>query len=410
MASTYDQNSPYQKGAVLELRAHVPPLPFGLCYSAYPREEHERVELWSHEDRIAFAIANPPFDDVSDPNPELHTFTIVEDKTQRRLGVDPPGAHIVVGQFDLDLSSDNLDQPPLLLAKIYDGVDYMVLPESGPTEDYTDIDGMIRADSDYSIEAGAYEIMTPHEALSGKLIPRFYGCWTFPLDVPVSEGHPEGQPEQRWVRMILMEFIEGESMEAKINRAKASDSHKLDYELLPAEPKRLYVLKQLIEAEVLLWWEVGLKHEDLEPRNVMIKEDDSIVIIDFCQVRMTTFLNKTAGKTPKERADNPNKLPRSPIETYWPFSPSGSYFLLEDAAGGYWGSWIPQLWHREYNNGRDDGMEMAAAWLLETWSNDERYAPVSSAFLNHTEHEMRNPKIIKMLEALGRTPARPEHA
>ncbi|KAK4194538.1 hypothetical protein QBC40DRAFT_238416 [Triangularia verruculosa] len=384
MDLTEDQMSPYQKGSVLEIRLHVPPLPFGFYYSAYPREE--RVELWTHEDRVAFALAHPPFDDVPpDPNPEFHTFTIVEDKTQRSSQEQPFG-------------EDGSDQAPLLLAKVYDGVGNMTLPESGLREDYNDIndiDGMLRADSDYSIEAGAFEILTTHDNISGKVVPRYYGCWTFPLEVSLPEL-PEGQSVQRWVRMILMEFIKGESTEAKINRARNPETRKFQYDLLPPESVRLHVLRQLVETEILLWWEVGLTHQDFAPRNVMIREDNSVVVIDFYQVRITTYLKNSDGKTPKERADDP-KLPVSPIETYWPFRPSWSFFLVENAAGGCWGT--------GYFNG---GMEMTAEWLIETWSDDDRYAPPSEEFLNHVEHMVRSPKIINMLEDLGRAPAASE--
>lgn len=90
------------------------------------------------------------------------------------------------------------------MAKIYDGVDYLL----SAWDDATDagkggnLDCMKWADRDYSIEDWAYRVMQPVIGSTG-VVPTYHGSWTFALSTD--------QPgRQRWVRMILVELIEGE--------------------------------------------------------------------------------------------------------------------------------------------------------------------------------------------------------
>lgn len=130
---------------------------------------------------------------------------------------------------------------------------------------------MSSADKDYSTEAWAYRIMQP--LIGSTVIPAYHGSWTFALDT-------SWPGQRRWVCMILIELVRGDCMLDIILRA--NDGHeRVDYSLLPAEQFRLRVLQNIIDAETTIWWEAAIKHEDVEPRNVIVKPDSSVVLIDF---------------------------------------------------------------------------------------------------------------------------------
>ncbi|KAK3306254.1 uncharacterized protein B0T15DRAFT_534821 [Chaetomium strumarium] len=100
---------------------------------------------------------------------------------------------------------------------------------------------MLRADCDYSLEAWAYKMMQP--VIGGTVVPAYFGSWTFSLDT----GRPN---QQRWVRMILIELVEGESMLDMMLPAtmdKHGEKGVVDYSRLPPEDFRLRVLQNILK-------------------------------------------------------------------------------------------------------------------------------------------------------------------
>jgi hypothetical protein len=261
------------------------------------------------------------------------------------------------------------------VAKIHDGVDYPL------EEDEDGIDCMTLADADYAVEGCAYETMQGVATVAGNIAPNYYGGWTFPVDT--DDARPP-----RWVRMILIALIEGETMLAKILRATKNDT--IVYSLLPREEFRLRVLKNVFEAEIAIWWDAEVEHIDVNPRNVMVRNDGRVVLIDFNQTMIYPYL----GAAHPKHGEDDSPLPPSPIQRYWkePFADS-------EEDGGPWGNWIPKAW---LNN-----KELAAEWLLDTWGNPppDKYEPLSSRFLNDPAHAKRSAKILRKLEKLGRKPA-----
>jgi hypothetical protein len=245
-------------------------------------------------DRVAFALDNPPIETLP-PSGEQHTFTITGTKSLRQFdsGTDDGGAHVVTGYLDGD-------EAAVYVAKIYDGVHY-------PLDDDDGMDCMLLADCHYAVEYWAYRMMQAVETVGAKLIPSCVGSWTFALDT--------NQPGRcRWVRMILLELVhDAETMLAKIVRATEDDD--IRYSLLAPEEFRLRVLKNLFEASISIWWDAEVLHMDYEPRNVMVRNGGSVVIVDFNHAIVYRFFHY--HQHPKHNAGAP-KRPPPPIERYWP--------------------------------------------------------------------------------------------
>ena len=276
------------------------------------------------------------------------------------------GAHVVTCFLDEDRSTE-------YIAKIYDGVDYP-LGDPGPgIFDYNDC--MSFADRDYSIEAWAYRTMQP--AIGGMgFVPAYHGSWTFPVG-------------ERWVRMILIELVQGECMLDIITRAENDHGRAVDYTRLPSEDFRIRVLKSIYEADIFIWWHAAVRHQDLEARNVIVKPDGTAVIIDFNNVYIYDF-TPSYDKHPRTRERNPRPLPPSLIERLWPL-PRGY------GANYEWIHWIPQRWI--------DDPTSAAEWLVKTYRDDPRFMPPSAFWLNEDTHEEAGERAVRLLESLGREPA-----
>ncbi|KAG7290329.1 hypothetical protein NEMBOFW57_000329 [Staphylotrichum longicolle] len=304
----------------------------------------------------------------------MHSPSPVSKRRARDSGSG--GAHVVTCVLDNDPSIE-------YVAKIYDGVNYP-LGAGEESEIYCGIDGdfdcMTRADMDYSIEAHAYSTMQP--VIGGTIVPAYYGSWTFAQDT--------NQPDrQRWIRMILVEFIQGECMLDIIRRAETGPDS-LDYSLLPPEKIRLCVLQNILEAKATLWWKAAITHSDLEPRNVMVKPDGSVVIIDFNQALVYDYTGYTFDDP---RQLGPNCLPPSLIEWYWPIP--GGFADGPDKCGS-WAQWIPQRWLQD--------KELAAEWLINTYQDSPRFMPPTAEFLNWPAHTRLSQKIQRLLEGLRQFP------
>ncbi|KAK3385116.1 hypothetical protein B0H63DRAFT_501250 [Podospora didyma] len=353
-----DATEPCAPGLVLQIHRHISPdtYGFGDTYRESPRPKVN----WGDDESFSmgaeqFACKYPPIE-TDPPNPDTHTFTINSNKTIRRRFSSSNGgggAHVVAGFYDGDKSR-------ACLAKIYDGVSY---PRRDPDEEVHDC--MTLADIDCFIEARAYGVMDPAPEVAGKLVPKYFGSWTF---LVIARLDRRGATRTRWVRMILLELVPGESVRDKID--KATIDGKLQYDLLPDELTRLRVLQNTIEAEIAIWWHAQIGHQDLAPRNVIVKDGNTVVIVDFNQC----FIYSDMGwPDPKEKSP----FPPSPITRSW-----GSL------------TWL-------YGK---KGLVRAHLWMLKTWANppSRKYAALHRSFLERETHEDIPPEILEILESLGR--------
>ncbi|KAL1838420.1 hypothetical protein VTJ49DRAFT_2672 [Mycothermus thermophilus] len=268
-------SSTYRSGVQLNLYPHHANPPFGwFRYNGpFPREP---IDLDDDADRIAFALEHPPaFTPPPRSQKPLHRFTITGEKTLRRRG-----PRVFTGKLD--------DTPGSFIGKIYDYFDYP-LSDCG-------FDFVLQADMDYCVERKAYEMIT-EVTETRRLVPEFFGGFAFPLDTSIPG-------RQRWVCMILLEEVPGETMLAKINQAIEGD------EPLPSLSDRLRVLQHAIEAEIELWWTAEVRQDDFEPCNIMIRKNGGVTILDFNRVTLYPFEPHLENLKHKYEGQT---LPTSPI-------------------------------------------------------------------------------------------------
>jgi hypothetical protein len=245
---------------------------------------------------------------------------------------------------------------------------------------------MTRADQDYCIEAAAYQTMQPRIGRKG-IVPAYHGAWTF----SVGRAGPglEAAEECRWVRMILMEYIHGDCMLTIMVNAKDRDSNP-DYAPLPPEPFRLRVLQHVLEVFEFAWWYGMVRHMDYAPRNFMVRPDATVVLIDFNDSLSEELAAGGGGSHP--RFADPAMLPPSPIQQ----SLQSVRSMVKRISP--WYCWIPEGWR-----GDNDKIQ---EWLIDTFRDDARFAPLDDNWLNSSLHQKWcSDKILRLLESLGRKPA-----
>lgn len=238
------------------------------------------------------------------------------------------------------------------MAKVFDGVDYPLVDRMGT-------DCMSLADRDYSREAAAYQNMP--QDLQGSIVPRYFGSWTFSTETVISGRH-------RNVRLILIEYIDGDCMldilkraELKTDQRGTYETPSIDNRLLPPESERIDVLAFVIEAEITLF-HAGIRHRDIAPRNVMILHSPlRVVLIDFNSAIVLKhykygrmYLETIAGT-----------LPISPVERYW----------YSDMFDDEFGQWVPESWLSD----KQEPYE----WLCSRWGNSPAYDRLSKGFVDN---------------------------
>jgi hypothetical protein len=392
--------SPYQPGDKFDIRRHTPPLPFGIPYETKNNVRTPVRGLAVDDgsgrnsvDHLDFVISNPPLEgapvDTKQARPP-RALTIVQKLSHKPKRT---GGGTVVVSCHLDG-----DQSTQCVAKIYDGFEYeLVQPGS------SGLDCMYRADMDYSREAAAYESIPAR--FQGSIAPRYFGSWTFPLSTNVP-----GRP--RWVRMVLVEHIDGECMLDMMLHARGAtrsnpepklewpdEVPRIDYRLLPPEEERLDILARIVEAETMLWWYGGVKHSDVAPRNVIISRPASsnassrVTLIDFNAAYVLHRYDR--GRETIKRLGLGKGLPTSPIQRYWP--------ATDFVYGSDYSWWIPERWRVEDDEGnRDASYVFAVKWLIGRWRASPKFQPPSDDFLNcpyHQEKDEPFPQLINELKS-----------
>ncbi|KAF3007605.1 hypothetical protein E8E13_007880 [Curvularia kusanoi] len=225
----------------------------------------------------------------------------------------------------------------ILVAKIYDPVYY------NPKEH---ADAIWSADKSHSREVAAYEHLQNITSVSD-IVPAFYGAWTFNIATKaVQEGILTSST--RSIRMILMERLEGQCMEA-IDPKSISDL------------ARTTILKRCLDAEVRLH-HAGVNHGDVCPRNIMVlgsSPESSDVHIKFIDFDVSLVLHHPNLEYPGvlEMQQNFSRLWSPKLS-----SPIVRFFgdMMEFSCRG----WCP------------GGRRGAEQWLWQNYAHDDRYAPV----------------------------------
>lgn len=325
---------PYVPDACFDIKPHNPPPPFdgGAWYDKPdPKEWNGNPWPWgegSPDTIIEQYLAVPPRKTDSHPDQVARRLQITH---QIRCG-DPCMAQVV------RCCVDGRD----LVAKIFDPL-YVGLDEDGHPPTYF-------TERFYSCEAAAYKRIK-EGGLDGRFTPKFEGCWFFKL--PLRDA--KGNTVHREVRLILQQFIPGDTMEALIERG----------EVARIEPKvRMDLLARLMEIFSKLDF-IGVRTEDKHPRNIMLVKDAKnrweITLIDFSHSRVRDLPNSKWFTLPGRDL----QLPESPITILggsWPPHCSG---------------WIPE----EYDGRTKDNYERRLKWMRNRWEGSSQYGPVNYRWL-----------------------------
>lgn len=243
-----DCNVSYQCriGETLIIRSHRPPPPPPKSESnirARAEKKQARDEKWEELlSPLELCLRNPPLPGSDGPD-------MVDIKLTEELRVGEYKANqLFVARVVKSPRSLNLPTDCDLVAKISDPLydDFSQAP-------------FANADHGYTYETAAYTRLAD---LQGSVIPRYYGSFTLKFRV--------GR-RFRVVRLILIERIHGMPMD----------------DLDPRAPKeeRQRILKQIVDAECS-FYNRNVIHEDLYPRNILIKYEGDlrkpkVVIVDL---------------------------------------------------------------------------------------------------------------------------------
>ncbi|KAF6829310.1 hypothetical protein CMUS01_08198 [Colletotrichum musicola] len=207
-----------------------------------------------------------------------------------------------------------------LVIKAYD---YAYYPGSfgAPWENNEEADGR------FSREHSAYEYyQSNHRNGYPESMPRFYGGWVINLDAGKDE---QGQPKFRYVGLILIEYIEGDSIES-IN----GDLTKIKFDL----KTRQLVIKKMLHA-IAIGLHMGVNHRGCDPWNVFITmqtnnkdlQEIRVVFLDHADTEVFELTRYGAGLGPPiltRLPFPPHPYQRCPIEAlesfygWWPLPPS----------------------------------------------------------------------------------------
>ncbi|EER37887.1 conserved hypothetical protein [Histoplasma capsulatum H143] len=239
---------PYVEGWVFSVQSHIPPPPTPVtkdCCRNFQAGRVERRQLLP----VERCLRHPPLPGNMEPRTiDLKVLDLLQ------VG-DACNAQVFTVQI-LEVRPDPqyFQSNRKLVAKIYDPLYF------------SDEEGFLNpfhcVDKHYTHEAHAYNVLSKSH---GGRVPRFYGSYS--LNIPVDRS------EMRTVRLILMEYIPGISMQ-QANPEKFS------------RLARQEIMKSVINFESQLY-EQDILLTDLHPRNVIMMEKSSfdprqdLLFLDF---------------------------------------------------------------------------------------------------------------------------------
>lgn len=321
---------PYVPGACFDIKPHNPPPPYdggGEYHSPDPKEWDGDPWLWGQgapNTIIEQYLAVPPRKTTTPQGQSARRLQVTH---QIRCG-DPCKAQVVRCRVD---GRD-------LVAKIFDPL-YVGLDGYGRPPTYF-------SERFYSCEAAAYERIK-ERGLDGEFTPKYEGCWYFEL--PLRDLN--GRVVRREVRLILQEFIPGDTMQALGERGEVD---KIDPMV------RMELLDRLIEIISQLDF-IGVQSHDIHPRNLMIfkdaKNEWQITLIDFSHSRVQDLPNSKWRTLPGREL----QLPESPLTVLW-----------RDCWPSHYDGWVP----KEYDGQTEDSFERRLRWMKDRWEGSSQYGPV----------------------------------
>lgn len=325
---------PYVPGACFDIKQHNPPPPYdggGEYDSPDPKEWDGDPWLWGQgapNTIIEQYLAVPPRKTTTPPDQSARRLQVTD---QIRCG-DPCKAQVVRCRVD---GKD-------LVAKIFDPL-YVGFDKYGRPPTYF-------SERFYSCEAAVYERIT-ESGLDGKFTPKFEGCWYLELPLRDLNGHVV----LREVRLILQQFIPGDTIQALMERGEVD---KIDAEV------RMDLLDRVMEAISQLDF-IGVQSFDMHPRNLIVAKDAQnswqITIIDFSHSRVQDLPNSKW----RTRRGRELELPESPITIEGECWPPNCV------------DWVP----KEYDGLTKDSFERRLKRMKDRWEGSSQYGPVNYRWL-----------------------------
>ncbi|KAK9234073.1 hypothetical protein V1525DRAFT_452899 [Lipomyces kononenkoae] len=209
-------------------------------------------------------------------------------------------------------NSPPVDTP--LIAKFYDPLYF--------DHEQDDADPFLCVDRDYSHVAAAYKALS---VLQRSTIPIYYGSYSMELPAEATV---------RSVRLILMEFIPGSSMQ----QLKPSDFSPVD---------RQVIMKAVVDAESLVYT-LNVRDRDIHPRNILV----------------LTTATATLGSYPhpEDPETEARYLPGVPISPLLRWNVA--WWRHRQAPFSEWVDWDWQSW-LEHNYGTIDSTAMG--YMIKIW-------------------------------------------
>ena len=349
---------PYRPGFAVEIKYHIPPLPFGDPHHG-PGTWRERsdVDLYKVAQTqviVEYPPLEPPHASPSPPAPAANAakLTILS-----ALAVeDGRGPQLVVCSIAPYASpSPGQSGPPApyqAVAKIFDPLYYSFENQEAAHEPVL---VAWQADVHYTHEAAALDHLAKRAQTgggAGLLAPEYFGSWSFTQ--PITHA---GREVQRAVRLVLMENIEGPSIRSVCRTPPALASY--------TEQDRLAIFAAVLDG-VARQRHAGVDQRDLAARNVVLRTGSlspaarnpkqplpQPVIVDY-NIAVVFELSRH-GKHPSQLT----ALPQNPMELFWQVSFAD--FL----------DWTPAAW-----NGSTKACQH---WLKVRFGGEaaSQYAPVS---------------------------------
>ncbi|CAN6648607.1 hypothetical protein TRVA0_023S00870 [Trichomonascus vanleenenianus] len=181
----FNSRFPYIRNFRFTVRQHIAPPPTPVLWSCCLTDK-PKLEDFMNVSRIERSLRYPPLTGQFGSG-------ILDLKLLAPLAGGPNG-HTQVFTVEAQSDLERVKRGQMMVAKVYDPV---FMDDEGGLFDSFHV-----ADEHYTHEVRAYEELSEFQ---GGLIPKFYG--SFSLDIPVTDE------QTRAVRLILLEHIEGNTME-----------------------------------------------------------------------------------------------------------------------------------------------------------------------------------------------------
>jgi hypothetical protein len=340
-------NCPYLPGFKVEIKAHVPPPPFGGRFYGRGTRPVVADEWLKSVTQTKHVLSHPPLETRGPPQPHAAELTVMKSLA---IG-NARGAQLATCSITPKTTGM---KPFIAVAKIFDPLYYsfsnalVSLP----------VDVVRVADGDYSREAAAYEYLQKIGE-TGLFTPKYFGSWTFTLPITTHSA----KTHQRPVRLVLIEHLDGSSM----RKLYVQNSPRLGAEpdaLHYDEEYRLEVLAKVLDG-VVKQRHAGLDQRDLAPRNVILVPSPHdqpwpkqtvprVVLVDYNN--SLVYERTRYGK----EGFHISSLPRNPADLYWNES-------MPEFVG-----WTPPEW--------DQNPSLRQEWLLHRFGGSRKsiYEPLSN--------------------------------